>query len=82
MVDIAAECGGNCELTKPGEDVDHNGVLVSGPLNLPSRLAAHASEMYARNLLNFVTPLIVDGESGLDRRSGKTRRNRNGQVGR
>lgn len=63
VVDIAAESGGNCELTQPGEDVDHNGVLIAGPLNLPSRLAAHASEMYARNLLNFVTPLF--GESGL-----------------
>lgn len=66
IVDLAAESGGNCELTEPGADTTHGGVLVSGPLNLPSRLAAHASEMYARNLLNFVTPLFKDGALAID----------------
>ncbi len=63
VVDLAAESGGNCELTRPGEDVVHGAVTVTGPLNLPSRLAAHASEMYARNLINFVTPMF--GDDGL-----------------
>lgn len=66
IVDLAAEGGGNCELTKPGEVIEHNGVLIDGPLNLPSRLAAHASEMYAKNLLNFLSPMIADGELKLD----------------
>ncbi len=63
IVDLAAESGGNCELTRPGEENDHHGVLIAGPLNLPSRLAAHASEMYARNLVNFVSPWF--GEDGI-----------------
>ncbi|MGA9852935.1 MAG: Re/Si-specific NAD(P)(+) transhydrogenase subunit alpha [Gammaproteobacteria bacterium] len=66
IVDLAAESGGNCELTKPGEDVRHGQVLVSGPLNLPSLLAEHASDMYARNLLNFFTPLVKDGKLDID----------------
>ncbi|MGH8306651.1 MAG: Re/Si-specific NAD(P)(+) transhydrogenase subunit alpha [Gammaproteobacteria bacterium] len=66
VVDLAAESGGNCELTKPGEDVQHGQVLVSGPLNLPSLLAEHASDMYARNLLNFFTPLVKDGRIQID----------------
>lgn len=59
IVDLAAETGGNCELTRPGETIDHDGVVVAGPLNLASSGAVHASEMYARNLLNFVS-LFVD----------------------
>lgn len=66
IVDLAAETGGNCELTRPGEDLWHGNVLVSGPLNLPSLLAEHASEMYARNLLNFFTPLVKDGAVHID----------------
>ncbi|MGH8281716.1 MAG: Re/Si-specific NAD(P)(+) transhydrogenase subunit alpha [Gammaproteobacteria bacterium] len=66
IVDLAAESGGNCELTKPGEDVLHGQVLVSGPLNLPSLLAEHASDMYARNLLNFFTPLVKDCHVQID----------------
>jgi NAD(P) transhydrogenase subunit alpha len=50
IVDIAAETGGNCELTVPGETVLINGVKVVGPLNLASSLSYHASEMYSRNL--------------------------------
>src|SRR5277367_6652900 len=53
IVDIAAEQGGNCELTKPGETIEHQGVKIIGPLNLPSDLAYNASEMYARNLFNL-----------------------------
>ncbi len=66
IVDLAAESGGNCELTRPGEEVVHGAVTVAGPLNLPSRLAAHASEMYARNLVNFVTPLFGDDGLNID----------------
>jgi H+-translocating NAD(P) transhydrogenase subunit alpha len=66
IVDLAAETGGNCELTKAGEDLWHGHVLVSGPLNLPSMLAEHASDMYARNLLNFFTPLVKDGKLAID----------------
>ena len=59
VVDIAAERGGNCELTRPGETVDHGGVGILGPLNLPSTVPYHASQMYAKN--------IKDGKLTLDR---------------
>ena len=62
IIDLAAEGGGNCEATKPGEQIEHHGVTIYGPLNVPSRLPIHASEMYARNLLNFLTPMIKEGE--------------------
>lgn len=62
IVDLAAEGGGNCELTRPGETVEHNGVIIHGPLNVPSQVPLHASEMYAKNLLNFLTPMLQDGE--------------------
>jgi len=61
IIDLAAEGGGNCELTKAGEDIEHHGVIIAGPLNVPSMLAVHASEMYAKNLFNFLTPMIKDG---------------------
>jgi NAD(P) transhydrogenase subunit alpha len=61
IVDIAAEQGGNCELTRPGEIVEHQGVKIIGALNLPAQLAYNASEMYARNLLNFLKPAIDKG---------------------
>ena len=63
VVDLAAESGGNCELTQPGERVDHGGRTVIGPLNLASGAAFHASQMFARNLQHF-TALLV-GEQGL-----------------
>ena len=66
IVDLGAESGGNCELTQAGETVDHNGVTIIGPMNLPASLPRHASEMYARNLLNFISPAIVDGELQID----------------
>ena len=61
VVDIAAEQGGNCELTQVGEVVVHNGVKIIGPINLPGDLAYNASEMYSRNLLNFLRPAIDKG---------------------
>jgi NAD(P) transhydrogenase subunit alpha len=66
IVDIAAEQGGNCELTRAGEDVDHGGVTIVGPVNLAATLAYNASEMYARNLLNFLKPAIDKGELKID----------------
>jgi NAD(P) transhydrogenase subunit alpha len=61
IVDIAAEQGGNCELTRAGEIVEHQGVKIIGAVNLPAQLAYNASEMYARNLLNFLKPAIDKG---------------------
>lgn len=66
IVDLAAETGGNCELTRPGETFVHNGVTIAGPLNLPSQGAIHASEMYARNLFNFLALSLSEGVLTLD----------------
>jgi len=66
IIDLGAESGGNCELTQAGETVVHRGVRVIGPVNLPAELARHASEMYARNLLNFIQPALVEGELQID----------------
>ena len=67
IVDMAAETGGNCELTEPGSTVEKHGVRIAGPLNLPSSGAIHASEMYARNLFNFLSLMLDDsGELKLD----------------
>lgn len=66
LVDLAAETGGNCELTRPGETVAVGGVSIIGPLNLPSMGAIHASEMYARNLFNFLSLMIKEGAIALD----------------
>lgn len=63
VVDLAAESGGNCALTKAGEVVNHNGVFISGPLDIPSELSIHASEMYAKNLYNFLLLLTKEGKS-------------------
>jgi NAD(P) transhydrogenase subunit alpha len=67
IVDLAAESGGNCELTVAGETVvTPNGVKILGPRNLPSELARHASQMYSRNLLNFLSPAIKAGALTID----------------
>jgi len=67
VVDLAAETGGNCELTRPGENyASENGVTIAGPLNLASMGAVHASEMYARNLFNFVSLFVKDGAIAFD----------------
>jgi H+-translocating NAD(P) transhydrogenase subunit alpha len=58
IVDLAAETGGNCELTRPGEQVDAGGVQIVGPLNLPSQIPFHASQMYAKNLESFLGLLL------------------------
>jgi NAD(P) transhydrogenase subunit alpha len=66
VVDLAAETGGNCELTKAGKVVDHNGVMIHGPTNIASTVATHASEMYSRNLYNLLQLLVKEGELNLD----------------
>jgi len=58
IIDLAAEQGGNCPLTKAGETVEVNGVKIVGAVNLAGRLSADASSLYARNLYNFLAPLI------------------------
>lgn len=58
IVDLAAERGGNCELTKAGETVKHNGVTILGPKNLPATIPYHASQMYAKNLSTFLLHLV------------------------
>src|SRR5205085_9150478 len=58
IVDLAVERGGNCELVKPGEVVDVNGVKIVGHMNMPGRIAASASSLYARNLFAFLEILI------------------------
>lgn len=66
IVDMAAESGGNCALTKAGEHIIANDVNIHGPLNLPSRMPTHASDLYSRNLYNFLSPFIKEGEMKLD----------------
>lgn len=66
VVDLAAETGGNCELTRPGDTIAHGGVTIAGPLNLASSGALHASEMYARNVYNFVSLLLGNGALAFD----------------
>jgi NAD(P) transhydrogenase subunit alpha len=60
IVDLAAESGGNCELTEAGETVEHENVKVVGVVNLPSRLPIHASQLYSRNMYNFIGHIIED----------------------
>jgi len=66
IVDLAAETGGNCEVTEPGNEVRHSGVLVLGPRNLPSTLPLHASQMYARNISSFLLHVVRDGKLVVD----------------
>ncbi|MBK1692272.1 Re/Si-specific NAD(P)(+) transhydrogenase subunit alpha [Ectothiorhodospira mobilis] len=66
IIDLAAESGGNCELTKPGKTVTRGGVTIHGPENVASQVALHASEMYAKNLFNFLTPMLPEGRLELN----------------
>jgi H+-translocating NAD(P) transhydrogenase subunit alpha len=66
IVDLAADSGGNCELTEPGKTINKNGVTIHGPLNVPATMPVHASEMYAKNLFNLLSPFIKDGNFNLD----------------
>lgn len=83
IVDLAAERGGNCELTKPGENVVERGVTIMGPLNIPAGVPFHASQMYARNITTFLLHLIKDGKPAFDMDDEITRETlltRNGEV--
>jgi H+-translocating NAD(P) transhydrogenase subunit alpha len=62
IVDLAAETGGNCALTRAGERVEVDGVTVLGPTNLPSSLPLHASQMFSRNVLTLLQHMLRDGE--------------------
>jgi NAD(P) transhydrogenase subunit alpha len=66
IVDLAAEQGGNCALTEPDREVVRHGVLIAGPVNLPSTLAYHTSQMYARTVTNYLAHLLKDGTVRLD----------------
>ena len=70
IVDLAAETGGNCELTEAGETVVHEGVTIVGPVNLPASMPDHASPLYARNVQSLLELMVKEGElsSGLRRR--------------
>lgn len=67
VVDLAAERGGNCAATRPGETVERKGVTILAPLNLPSTLAADASPLFARNVATYLTHLVKDGCLVVDR---------------
>ena len=66
IIDLAAYSGGNCELTQPGDTIGHQRVMIYGPLNVPAMMPVHASEMYARNLANFLSLIVRDGEINPD----------------
>ena len=82
IVDLAAETGGNCELTEPGEEIVESGVTIVGTTNVPSTMPTHASQLLSRNVASLVGLLVRDGELVLDwddeivarrvRRRGKT----------
>jgi NAD(P) transhydrogenase subunit alpha len=67
IVDLAAGAGGNCSLTKMGQQVRHNAVTILGPGNLPASVPVHASQMFSRNVYNFLGELITkEGQLNLD----------------
>jgi len=66
IVDLAAERGGNCELTRPDQVVVEHGVTILGPTNLPSTVPYHASQMYAKNITTFLLHLVKDGAVKVD----------------
>jgi NAD(P) transhydrogenase subunit alpha len=66
IVDLAAEAGGNCELTEPDAEVVRHGVVIHGPTNLPATMPVHASQLYARNVTELLHELVKDGRLALD----------------
>ncbi len=66
LVDLAAPAGGNCDLTQPGVEQTINGVTLLAPLNLPAEVPVHASQLYARNVLNFLALILKKGELSID----------------
>ena len=83
IVDLAAERGGNCELTKPSETIASHGVAILGPTNLPSEVPFHSSQMFAKNVTTFLQHVVKDGEFSFDMSDQITRDTmitRNGEV--
>lgn len=83
IIDIAAERGGNCEVTVAGQTIQHHGVTVAGPVNLPSSVPVHASEMFSRNITTFLAPIIKGGRISIntdDEIISETLVTRNGDV--
>jgi NAD(P) transhydrogenase subunit alpha len=66
VVDLAASTGGNCALTRPGETIDHKGVAIMGPMNLPATVAGHSSQLYSRNLTTFLGLILDKGNLKID----------------
>jgi NAD(P) transhydrogenase subunit alpha len=66
IVDVAAEQGGNCSLTEPEKEILHNGVAIIGPVNLPSTMPIHASQMYSKNISSLLKHIIKDGNLAID----------------
>jgi NAD(P) transhydrogenase subunit alpha len=66
IVDLAAEAGGNCELTKPDAVVVEHGVTIHGPTNLPATMPVHASQLYARNVTELLNEFVKKGALALD----------------
>jgi len=66
IVDLAVETGGNCELSRAGETVEANGVTIMGPVGLPASVPAHASQMYSKNVTEFLLNLVRNGEPAFD----------------
>jgi len=66
IVDLAAEQGGNCMLTEPGSTVVKYGVMIQGPLNLPSSMAPQASQLYSRNIVTFVSAVLKDAKLNIN----------------
>ena len=66
IVDLAAETGGNCELTEPGREIEHDGVTIVGLTNLPSTLPTHASQLLSRNIAALLGLIVSDGALHLD----------------
>ena len=67
IVDLAAERGGNCELTKPGENIVAHGVTIMGPVNLQATVPYHSSQMYSKNIVSFLLHLVKEGKLGMNR---------------
>ena len=66
IVDLAAERGGNCELTRPDETVIASGVTILGPTNLPATVPYHASQMFSKNILTFFLSIVKNGQLSFD----------------
>jgi NAD(P) transhydrogenase subunit alpha len=73
ILDLAAEQGGNCALTEPGQEIVRHGVIIIGPMNLPSTVPFQGSEMYARTVTSYLLHLLKDGKPYLDMNDELTR---------